>query len=199
MIKSALQSSLTNDVKYRSMSVGNLPSSEYLIETVVVGAAGAASVTFENLSQYSGVYRHLQLVVVARGTLDSQIMSMRINGDSGNNYANHGLTGEVEGGTRAVRSFGSSSQNSIFRVAAQAHSSSASGAFSAGIIEILDPFSTLKNKTIRSMSGQVRQTDESIALFSGLYLSTSAISSITLFRAGSNFVEHSRFSLYGVV
>jgi hypothetical protein len=196
MIKSALQSSLTNDIKYDSMSVGNLPSNEYLIQSRVLDTA-TASVEFD-VTGLGSQFRHLQLIVVARGTLDSQILSMRLNGDTSSVYANHGLTGEVQGGTRAVRSFGSSSQTLISRVGHQAHSSAGAGIFAASIIDILDFASSNKTKTIRSLSGQVRPSDESVALFSGLYNSTSPITSITIFRDGSNLAIGSRLSLYGV-
>jgi hypothetical protein len=196
MIKSALQSSLTNDIKYDSMSVGNLPSNEYLIQTRILDTT-TASVEFD-VTGLGSQFRHLQLVVVARGTLDSQILSMRLNGDTGSVYANHGLTGEVQSSTRAVRSFASTSSTSISRVGHQAHSSAGAGIFAASIIDILDFASSNKTKTIRSLSGQVRPSDESVALFSGLYNSTSPITSITIFREGSNLAIGSRLSLYGV-
>jgi len=196
MIKSALQSSLTNDIKYNSMSVGNLPSNEYLIQSRVLDTA-TASVEFD-VTGLGSQFRHLQLIVVARGTLDSQILSMRLNGDTGSVYANHGLTGEIQSNTRAVRSFGSSSSTLISRVGHQAHSGAGAGIFAASIIDILDFASSNKTKTIRSLSGQVRPSDESVALFSGLYNSTSPITSITIFREGSNLAIGSRLSLYGV-
>jgi hypothetical protein len=169
-----------------------------LLETQIL-PSNQASVVFSNLnSSYGSSYQHLQLRVIARGSLNSQIVSMQINGDTGNNYAWHGLAGEIAGGVRGVRSSGGSSQSSIFRASAQGSPDAASQVFGAGIIDILDAFETTKNKTVRSIAGQLIPNDESIAIFSGLYNSTSAINSITLFRSSSSFIAGSRFSLYGI-
>ena len=92
MIKSALQSSLTNDVKYRNLDTFNVPSNEYLIETNILGS-NAASVTFSSLGQYAGVYQHLQLRITARTNrtgADSDPVILRFNGDTGNNYITYG-------------------------------------------------------------------------------------------------------------
>lgn len=199
-IKRLSQSSLLTFEKYSSVLAGNtayIPPAFELLETQIVGATPLSSVIFSNLnSSYASTYQHLQIRLVLRGSLGSQIVSMQINGDTGNNYAYHGTAGEIEGNVRDVRSFNGSSLSSIFRVSAQGHTST--GVFGVGIVDILDAFETTKNKTIRSLAGQNIPADDSIAIFSGLYLSTSAINSITIFRAGSNFVTGSRLSLYGL-
>jgi hypothetical protein len=70
--------------------------------------------------------------------------------------------------------------------------------FGASIIDILDSYSTTKNKTMRAFSGANYALPD-IRLSSGLFLSTAAINSITIFaNIGPNFLAGSRFSLYGV-
>jgi len=75
---------------------------------------------------------------------------------------------------------------------------STSGAFAAGIIDILDYTNTSKNTTVRGFAGITGTTTPKIELKSGAWLNTSAVSSVTLFRSGLPFVSGSRFSLYGI-
>jgi hypothetical protein len=67
-------------------------------------------------------------------------------------------------------------------------------------VDLLDAYSTTKNKTTRSLSGGIVQSSESgVALSSGLWRSTSAITSATLLSGtGSNLSIGSRFSIYGI-
>ena len=60
MIKSASQSSLTSNIKYRSMSAGSVPSSEYLITSTVL-TQNEPSITFD-VSGLSAQFRHLVLL-----------------------------------------------------------------------------------------------------------------------------------------
>jgi hypothetical protein len=71
-------------------------------------------------------------------------------------------------------------------------------AFAAGIMDILDAFSTTKFKTVRSLSGQVGN-DNALSLQSGLYRSTNAATSVTVLNwDGANLAANSRFSIYGI-
>lgn len=188
MIKSASRSSITNDQKYRSMSAGTVPSSEYLIETRVLDTA-VPSVTFDNLSQYAGIYKHLQICLIARidNVNTARWKLMTFNGVGGTSYSSHGLVGN--GSTIVSQNEISASSMKIgFTDGAQ---------FTAAIIDILDPFNTSKNTTVRSLVGASGFAKE-IQLRSGLFISTASISSITITAAVENFVAGSRFSLYGV-
>jgi hypothetical protein len=74
--------------------------------------------------------------------------------------------------------------------------------FGAGVVDILDAFSTTKNKTVRAFSGNYTAANnlgdrQIVHLASGVYLSTTAINSLTLY-AANNLVAGSRFSLYGI-
>ena len=93
MIKSAAQSSLLNDTRYTSMSAGVVPSSEYLIESRVLDTAVSA-ITFDNLAQYAGVYRHLQVVMIARvDQSTARDLLITFNGVGGTSYSGHRLLG----------------------------------------------------------------------------------------------------------
>jgi len=65
------------------------------------------------------------------------------------------------------------------------------------VLDILDAYSTTKNKTIRSLSGMTGGANN-LQLYSGLWNNTAAISSLNIFPGATNFVAGSRFSLYGI-
>ena len=193
MIKSALQSSLTNDVKYASMSAGNLPSSEYLIQTTVVGATPVASVEFD-VSDYAGVYRHLKIVSAIRTTRASSsadFLKITFNSDT-TGYARHALYSN--GSTPA--SYG---LTDIIGTSDFPASTSPANQYGAFVMDILDPFNTNKNTTIRLLGGSAGSPSQ-IMLTSGLWVDTTPVSSIK-FEPGnvsSNIDQYSRFSVYGV-
>ena len=197
MIKSALHSSLVEDIKYNSMSAGNAPSSEYLISTTLI-TSNTPSITFDNLAQFAGVYKHLQIVFTARVSytaFNRSDLAMRANGDNGTNYSYNALTST---GSGSPASGGEGSTNFMY-FASISSNSDASGSYNAGFIDILDPYSSTKNKTFRGLAGRAGVVPYAIGLYSSLWRNTAPISSLTLFDLNStNFVPGSRFSLYGV-
>ena len=186
------KSEITDYQKYSSMLAGNpafSPSAFDLLETTVLGTA-AATVTFSGLGSYSD-YKHLQIRAVVGGNFD---IGIQFNSDTGSNYAGHLLRGNgsnVASGALAPSSF----MYSYFDVAPNI--STNPGIL---VLDLLDFSSTSKNKTIRSMSGQVNATasNRRIYLNSGFRNSTSAVTSILLDGSGGNFSIGSRFSLYGI-
>ena len=203
MIKSASRSSLVEDVKYNSMSAGVVPSSEYLIESRVLDTA-VTQVTFNNLDQFAGIYKHLQVVISARSDrADAGTDNLRvfINSNTTNtSYASHVLVG-----TGSTVNSGADIGDTLFTniIGATTAALGPANAFYANIIDILDAFSTTKNKTLRSLSGNEAPDAggraRAIELRSLLFMSTNAISSLQFDqRFGSNFVAGSRFSIYGV-
>jgi hypothetical protein len=175
------------------MSAGVVPSNEYLISTTVL-TQNEPSVTFD-VSSFAGVYKHLQVVCSVRDqrAVDINNIFFRFNGDNGANYSYHLLAGQ-----------GSSvfSENGVTQDFAVAGTSiGASGVanvFAGSILDILDAFSTTKNKTTRSLTG-INSTASQIRIWSGNWRNLSPISSINLFPSTSaGFVAGSRFSLYGV-
>lgn len=180
------QASLSTPTKYRNLMAGQSIGDYELITTTALGSA-QASVTFStaNLSQY----KHLQIRITSRtsSTADYEEVKFRFNGDSGSNYNGHYLFGT---GTQALSgAMGNAIQGyGYFTTAANA----AANYFGSAVMDILDFNSTTKNKTVRTLSG-----NQYIVLASGLWMSTAAVTSITLL-AGGNLVAGSRFSLYGL-
>lgn len=191
---------LTPRVNYTSMLAGNEAfelSSYQLISTTILEAA-APSVTFSNLGQYSSTYKHLQIRYASRGTNaeSSNNLAFRLNGDSGNNYTYHVLEAGYSGST--VISGGATSQAKAI-IGVSAGSATTANVFGAGVIDILDPFSTTKNKTLRSLSGNHSNDPVIGGARSALWMSTASVTSIILDHwITSNLVAGSRFSLYGI-
>ena len=177
---------------------GNLfaPSGAYdSIATITAGSGGASSVTFGSIPT---TYTHLQVRGVARsttgGTAQDEIQ-LTFNGVSGSSYAYHFMYGN---GATAVASAGTS--QAYIRSAFAPRASATANSFGTLIVDVLDYANTNKNKTIRSLSGGDLNDDKGlIALCSGVFMSTTAITSVT-FRpeSGNSFPQYSSFTLYGI-
>jgi hypothetical protein len=167
---------------------GDVTGTYELISTTILGTA-TASVTFSNLGDYSTTYKHLQVRAVARTSHPTtDYLNMQVNGAT--SYWQHGL----EGNGAAVSSYNGSGTS--FTVALVANSNSTTNSFGGAVIDLLDPYSTTKNKTIRGLGGF---GGVNIALRSGSWASTSSVTSITFLPfSGANLVSSSRFSLYGI-
>lgn len=180
---------------YASQISGHLfaPSGAYdSIATVTIGAGGAASADFTSIV---GTYQHLQVRYLARGTFSGNEISlrMRLNSDTGNNYARHLLEGE---GTTAS-AFATSSGNLMALGSVPAATGTAS-AFGGGVIDLLDYKDTNKYTTSRTLNGQDRNGLGTINLASSLWMNTAAVTSITLFADSGNLAQYSSFALYGI-
>jgi hypothetical protein len=160
------------------------------LATVTVPSGGLSTITFAGIPN---TYKHLQIRTLVRNTSTSNGYNARFNSDSGSNYARHYLIGT---GSSAVAAAVTSTTSAILNDAAI--STSSTGVFGASICDILDYSNTTKNKTIRTLGGFDNNGSGSVGFLSGLYMSTSAISSILIFPDAGNFAEYSQFSLYGV-
>jgi len=183
-----------------SLLVGNasyVPPNFDSIATVLVPSGGSATITFSSIPS---TYDHLQLRMTAqtnRGTFGSDYHNIIFNSDSGSNYARHTLGGD--GDTPLV---GASASTTY--VSGGACGTTTGGTFGSSIIDILDYTNANKYKTVRTFSandfnGKISGYGGEVYFFSGLWMSTSAISSITINRnSGSLYSQHSIFSLYGI-
>ena len=181
---------------FNSFSAGGAPAggTDYeLISTTVLGSS-AASVTFSSLDTLAASYKHLQLRMTMRGQYASDPESyfwMRINGVTTNSYAAHYLQGNgssVSSGAltnMAGMWFGWGTNNA------------STSKYGAAVVDILDFSQTTKNKTIRSLTGEIGASN-SIALHSGFFNSTAAVTSVTVYQPKANIESGSRFSLYGL-
>jgi hypothetical protein len=165
-----------------------------LESTVLTGSQ--ASVAFTSLTtKYAATYQHLQVRWAARtdraNTNDR--LYLTFNGDTGNNVYTHQLFGNgssVSGGA----GWGTTDPK-VLMESALLGSSATANSFGAGVMDVLDPFETTKNKTVRALFGNT--IAPRVEITSAVYLSTSSITSLSFSAIGS-LVSGSRFSLYGI-
>ena len=163
----------------------------------VTAAGGETTLSFTSIPS---TYQHLQiraLVRTLRALAGTDSMTVQFNSDSGSNYAHHRLTGD--GSTAAAGGSSSTTSATIINTATVMDSSTAN-IFAGNIIDIHDYASTIKNKTVRTFSGANGNTADTsfvMGLSSGLWVNTSAITSIT-FGNSFGFKAGSVFSLYGI-
>jgi len=155
-------------------------------------SSSTANVTFSSIPQN---YEHLQVRAFMRtnysGFADG--VSYRINSDTGSNYKAHFLRGDGSSASAGV-----DTTTSIFAGDIAGNGSGAS-TFSTLILDILDYTNTNKYKTMRDLIGIDNNGNGYVSLFSGLWLSTNAINSLTFFPTyGTTFSQYTTFALYGI-
>jgi hypothetical protein len=123
---------------------------------------------------------------------------MRINGNSGDNYTTHYLIGNgssMSSSSATVIGTATRAIVDLFNI-----SPSTSEGWHVAEIELLDAFSTNKDKVVKKLGGRLAN-DQSITLveiIGGCYRSLDIVSSISLYSRSPVLAIGSRFSLYGV-
>ena len=177
-----------------SKAVATDTGAMFPLQVITVGPAGASSVSFTNIP---GTYTHLQVRAIARTTRTSSsgidYVSIRFNSDSGSNYSYHLLYGN--GST--VTAQASTSSTALYNGNAPRDGATAS-IYGANVFDILDYANTNKYKTLRTLGGTDTNGAGQITFSSGLWMSTSAITSITLSPESDSWKEYSQFALYAV-
>ena len=185
-------SSFTNLIKYNDFlgpNPGYDPAATFLIQRIA-GTGSSGTITFSSIPQN---YKHLQIRYRSLGTAAGESVLMTLNGDTGSNYTRHRLVGD-----------GASTSASALAPATSFYmDNSTIGTsttfFDSNIVDIHDYSSTTKNKTERHIVGIDRNGSGAICLASGLWMNTTAVTSITIFATGGNFTTSSTFALYGMV
>jgi hypothetical protein len=185
----------TPRTNYSSFLAGNprfIPTSYESIATYTVGVTPQSSITFSDIPQG---YKHLQIRWIARqdtaGQGDSEFQA-RFNSDSGANYKYHAIFGD---GTTAYASAGG---NTFFAAGRGVSASIASNIYGVSVMDILDYTDTNKNKVTRILSGWDANGSGYMFLYSGLWVNTNAVTSITLLGDTGSFIQNSQFALYGI-
>jgi hypothetical protein len=164
------------------------PEGAYDSLATVTLSANTSSITFAGIP---AGYKHLQLRATWANSTGADTW-MRINGDTGSNYAAHYLNGNgsaAAGG--AITGAGA--------LGAYLGYSGSTTAFTGAVMDILDYTSTAKNKTTRSLTGYDANGSGQIYLFSSLYFATpAAVTSLTITPASGNLTTNSSFALYGI-
>mgnify|MGYP006266997919 CR=1 FL=1 len=194
----AIRSLKTNSFS-RSLLNGNsafIPGSYESIATVSVGSSGTATISFTSIPQ---TYTHLQLRYIARNAYTGggsyTNSDMYINGDTtASHYTFHRLSGD--GATASASA--AANAGSIYVLATNANASA--NIFGVGVMDILDYTNTNKYKTIKILDGYDNNGSGFVdGPRSGSWLSTSAVTSFSITNpASTNWVQYSRFALYGI-
>lgn len=172
------------------------------IATVTVGSGGSSSISFSSIPS---TFKHLQIRVSAASDRSGYVVNnykMTFNGDTASNYRSHWIIGGY-GTTPTADASSSGPEGYVYMPTGT--TSAASNIFTGMVIDVLDYANTSKNKTSRNLMGyDVNGTagtgsyGGAISLTSGLWQSTSAISSITLAPEGFSWIQYSSFALYGI-
>jgi hypothetical protein len=164
-----------------------MPNNYVLLETVTVGAAGATSVTFNNIPQTGYTDLEIKISARAQGSGSTDIL-IYPNGSSAN------LTFKALGGNGASAY---SSGGSGGYVNIQDISTYTANTFSNGSIYIPN-YTSSSYKSISGDSVSENNATTAYAVMEAvLWSNTAAITSITL-DAASYFTQYSTFSLYGI-
>jgi hypothetical protein len=181
-------SSFTNLVKYNDFLAGNPAFNPSSYESIasLTGNGSATSLTFSSIPS---TYTHLQIRAIGRDSSGY----IRFNSDTGANYSRH----QLRGNGAAASAAGAASQNEMFGFDFT-ETGNLADTYGVGIVDIHDYASTSKYKTIRSFTGKDLNGSGNVYLYSGLWMSTSAISSITIYSPSAAPTTASTFALYGI-
>jgi hypothetical protein len=159
----------------------------------------ALSTTTEGIT-FSGIptgYKHLQVRAIVRSAAAAvnDDFLVRFNSDSGSNYVGHALYGS--GSSAGATITGTTSTTTLYQALVAGNSLSAN-IFGSVVMDVLDYENINKYKTVRTFGGyDDNSTNGHISLRGGLWMSNSAITSITI-SGGSSWLANSSFALYGV-
>ena len=159
------------------------------IGAVTVGSAGASSITFSSIPS---TYTHLQIRAFytnSTGTLNDADWKFNSDSTTTNYVQYHQLRGN---GTTASAAAGLNYYSALSPYGAS------TTIFSTAIVDMLDYANTNKYKTFRSLTGHDLNGSGNIFLRSALWMSTSAINTISITANSGTFVQYSSFALYGI-
>jgi len=161
------------------------PTNFYNIATL--SGSGVSTVTFSSIPS---TYKSLQVRVIAKNTTGNDDVLVQLNGDTGSNYAFHYLYGN--GSTAAA---GAGASQTYMNIPAISPNSTTN--YGVGVFDLIDYTSTTKYKTARTFTGNDRNGSGNIWLASGLWMSTSAVTSMTLYSTNT-WSTGTSFALYGI-
>ena len=188
--KASNSSLLNKSPKYTSFLAGNpafIPNSFESIATFTANGT-TTSYTFTSIPS---TYKSLQLRINVLGT-DGDSIQIGFNNDTTTNYVYHRLSGT---GTAAAS--GNSTGVSWIPVSDASYQGINPTYPTPIIVDITDYSSSSKYKTVRSFTGIDKNGSGVVVLSSGLWLNTSAISTIIVY-GFSNLNSGTTIALYGI-
>jgi hypothetical protein len=180
---------LNSLVSILDSGVAAAASSYESIATVTIGSGGATDVTFNSIP---ATYTHLQIRGITRAATHGTMWA-RFNAVTSSSYSWHYLEGDG-----ANPNIGANASDTRMFMGRINIASDTANAFSASVLDILDYANTNKTKVIRSLDGNDTNGGGNVGLYSGMYNSTNAITSVTLAPQSGNWNQYTSFALYGI-
>lgn len=183
-------------IPFGTLAASGAAGGSYELISTAILTSTTPSVSFD-VSTLASTYKHLQLRQTSRSSNASvqDFFYLRFNSQT-TSYTNHSL-----GGTGSVVFSGnetSSYPSGILSALGTSGATSPTSAFGAGVIDLLDVFSTSKNKTTRMFAGNLNPSFSRVGIQSGSWMSTNLVTAISVHALEASFVAGSRFSLYGI-
>ena len=155
-----------------------------------IGTGSNDEITFSSIPS---TYTHLQIRGIANSGGAANTLNVRFNGDTSSIYTRHRVMGD---GT-AASSVGQTAQSQTPFLSSSGLPTAAN-TYGVFVIDILDYASATKYKTLRLLSGQDSNGSGAAEMTSGLWLNTSAITSVTVRINGGAYTVPSQVALYGI-
>ena len=196
----AINANGTSSASDASNSVTPVVPTAYSSIATVTAAGGESSLSFTSIP--SG-YTDLQIRAIVKNQFNGDgtySTRLQFNSDTGNNYVYHGLYGN---GTSAAANGVTASPSLDIQNSSSGSGASSGTIYGTLIIDIADYLNTSKNKTVKAIAGNdinVSATNKYVGLYSGLWLSTSAITRIDILPQSipTTWAAGTTFALYGV-
>jgi len=162
-------------------------------DSIASGVSSAGGITFSNIPQ---TYTHLQLRVKTKSQGSAtDYYYYRFNGDTtSGNYRTHSVYGN---GTSALANTNPTGNTTAF-IPHTVPGTTATNVVGALIIDILDYTNVNKNKTNRIFSGWDANGTGEVAISSGVWLNTSAVTNIAFNGYNTGMGTECSYALYGI-
>ena len=179
--------------RYSDMLAGNAAYNPGAFESIATATPTTGQIV--TFSSIPNTYKSLQIRITGL-IASSENYGVRFNGDSGTNYTLHYLYGN---GTSVLVAGYATPFDSKISINANSYISQASPNPLVSIIDIHDYTSTSKNKTLKAFSGADNNAGNGkVGLGSGVWLSTAAITSLSVVTDLYNFMSGTSIALYGI-
>ncbi len=155
------------------------------ISTTTLSTA-TSTITFSSIP---ATFKHLQIRAFYLNSATLQDSKINFNSDTASNYSRHGIYGDGS----SAGAYGVANETFIPFGYPQSTSYGTSS-----VIDILDYANTNKYKTVRTLYGSDANGSGLVALVSGSWRNTAAVTSIVLSNGSGNFSQYSSFALYGI-
>ena len=158
------------------------------IATVTVGSGGSSGISFTSIPS---TYTHLQVRGIWAHSASNVAAVIGFNSAT-TSYTQHLLSGNGS----SVSVGANTTSDGITGIGCTI--SVGANNFGSSVIDILDYKNTNKNKVARVLAGQNVNGDGIIRMYSGMWVSTNAISSIEITPNSSTFNQYTQWALYGI-